>query len=116
MPNLPFRLRYNASTLYVKFFTFLRLVFANNSTIRHGAPIGKVAIMLALVASIGGFIFGYDTGQISDILLMNDFKLRFAMCSNAADASTCEFSTVRAGLIVSLLSIGTLAGALIGAP
>lgn len=78
-------------------------------------PIGGVAIMLALVASMGGFIFGYDTGQISDILIMEDFKLRFATCSNLSDASTCSFSTVRAGLIVSLLSIGTLFGALAGA-
>ncbi|KAH9475006.1 High-affinity glucose transporter ght2 [Psilocybe cubensis] len=82
----------------------------------HGMPIGGTAIMLALVASMGGFIFGYDTGQISDILLMEDFKLRFATCSNPVDHNSCEFSTVRAGLIVSLLSIGTLAGALMGAP
>ena len=79
-------------------------------------PIGGTAIMLALVASMGGFIFGYDTGQISDILLMQDFKLRFATCSNPMDHNTCHFSTVRAGLVVSLLSIGTLAGALMGAP
>ncbi|KAF4565663.1 hexose transporter hxt1 [Pleurotus pulmonarius] len=79
-------------------------------------PIGAVAIMLALVASMGGFIFGYDTGQISDILLMDDFKLRFAQCGTPGDVGTCEFSVVRAGLIVSLLSIGTLVGALAGAP
>jgi len=79
-------------------------------------PIGGTAIMLALVASMGGFIFGYDTGQISDILLMEDFKLRFAECSNPLDHNTCQFSTVRSGLIVSLLSIGTLVGALAGAP
>jgi len=83
---------------------------------RRGMPIGAVAIMLALVASMGGFIFGYDTGQISDILVMEDFKLRFATCSNRVDHNSCAFSTVRAGLIVSLLSIGTLGGALLGAP
>ncbi|KAF9530744.1 general substrate transporter [Crepidotus variabilis] len=82
----------------------------------HGAPIGSTAIMLALVASMGGFIFGYDTGQISDILLMQDFKLRFATCSDYSNASTCEFTVVREGLIVALLSIGTLCGALLGAP
>ncbi|GLB42869.1 putative major facilitator superfamily, sugar transporter (TC 2.A.1.1) family protein [Lyophyllum shimeji] len=82
----------------------------------HGVPIGAVAILLALVASMGGFIFGYDTGQISDILLMADFRRRFATCSNPADVDTCQFSVVRAGLIVSLLSIGTLVGALLGAP
>lgn len=82
----------------------------------QGVPIGAVAIMLALVASMGGFIFGYDTGQISDILLMEDFKLRFATCGIPDDASTCHFTNVRSGLIVGLLSIGTLFGALFGAP
>ncbi|KAI6001950.1 general substrate transporter [Pisolithus albus] len=69
--------------------------------------------MLALIASMGGFIFGYDTGQISDIVLMKDFLLRFATCTTP---DNCAFSAVREGLIVSLLSIGTLVGALFGAP
>ena len=47
---------------------------------------------------------------------MDDFLLRFATCSTPGVVSTCTFSTVREGLIVSLLSIGTLAGALLGAP
>jgi SP family sugar:H+ symporter-like MFS transporter len=47
---------------------------------------------------------------------MSDFKLRFAHCSTTGDATSCEFSRVREGLIVSLLSIGTLIGALFGAP
>ena len=72
--------------------------------------------MLAIVASMGGFIFGYDTGQISDMLLMDDFLLRFAQCGTPGDVSTCHFSNVRSGLIVGLLSIGTLVGALLGAP
>ncbi|KAE9399118.1 general substrate transporter [Gymnopus androsaceus JB14] len=69
---------------------------------------------------MGGFIFGYDTGQISNILLMPDFLLRFGACSSDATLSSasgdCSFTNVRAGLIVGLLSIGTLAGALMGAP
>ncbi|KAI0641677.1 general substrate transporter [Trametes meyenii] len=81
-----------------------------------GLPIGWMAIMLAVLASMGGFIFGYDTGQISDILLMEDFKLRFAQCSTPGVVDSCKFSTVREGLIVALLSIGTLVGALFGAP
>jgi hypothetical protein len=47
---------------------------------------------------------------------MDDFKLRFAQCSTAVDVSSCKFSRVREGLIVALLSIGTLIGALSGAP
>ncbi|KAI0791266.1 general substrate transporter [Abortiporus biennis] len=81
----------------------------------QGVPIGYMAVMLAVLASMGGFIFGYDTGQISDILLMQDFLLRFATCSDPTNASTCQFSIVREGLIVALLSIGTLIGALLGA-
>jgi MFS transporter, SP family, sugar:H+ symporter len=76
-------------------------------------PIGPVSIMLALIASMGGFIFGYDTGQISDILLMDDFLERFGALN---DEGKYAFSDVRSGLIVGLLSIGTLAGALFGAP
>ncbi|KAF8225461.1 hypothetical protein L208DRAFT_1425435 [Tricholoma matsutake] len=82
----------------------------------HGVPIGYVAILLALVASMGGFIFGYDTGQISDVLVMDDFKRRFATCTVPGDVGSCKFTTVRSGLIVSLLSVGTLVGALAGAP
>ncbi|PCH34606.1 general substrate transporter [Wolfiporia cocos MD-104 SS10] len=82
----------------------------------QGVPIGYMAIALAVLASMGGFIFGYDTGQISDILIMDDFLLRFAECKTPGDASTCAFSIVREGLVVGLLSIGTLVGALLGAP
>ncbi|GAW06951.1 general substrate transporter [Lentinula edodes] len=86
----------------------------------EGVPIGITSVALALIASMGGFIFGYDTGQISDILLMPDFLLRFADCSSGATLATatdtCSFTDVRSGLIVALLSIGTLAGALMGAP
>ena len=46
---------------------------------------------------------------------MKDFLQRFAQCSDRAVVATCHFSNVRAGLIVALLSIGTLIGALIGA-
>ena len=46
---------------------------------------------------------------------MDDFLLRFGTCTSATDASQCHFSVVREGLIVALLSIGTLIGALLGA-
>ncbi|KAJ5651278.1 uncharacterized protein N7484_005001 [Penicillium longicatenatum] len=72
------------------------------------------SFILGLCVSMGGFIFGYSTGQISGFTSMTDFKIRFA----EYNASTGEyaFSNVRNGLIVGLLSIGTMIGALVAAP
>jgi MFS family permease len=57
--------------------------------------------------------FGYDTGQISGFLAMPDFLRRFGQ---RHDDGTFYFSNVRSGLIVALLSIGTLIGALVASP
>ncbi|KAF2035340.1 general substrate transporter [Setomelanomma holmii] len=71
-------------------------------------------IAMAIIVSMGGFIFGYDTGQISGFLEMPDFLERFA---DETDADgNLKFSNWKSGLIVALLSIGTLIGALIAAP
>ncbi|KAF5856857.1 hexose transporter hxt1 [Aspergillus alliaceus] len=71
------------------------------------------SFVLGIVASMGGFIFGYSTGQIAGFTTMHDFKIRFA--ERHADG-TYAFSNVRNGLIVGLLSIGTMIGALVAAP
>lgn len=86
----------------------------------NNQPLGSTTIFVSILSSIGGMIFGYDTGQISDMVLMRDFQDRFADERRNCDINNrnCEeygFSNVREGLIVSLLSIGTLAGALLGA-
>jgi len=48
---------------------------------------------------------------------MDDFLERFADCSGTGSpADVCEFTNVRVGLIVGLLSIGTAIGALCAAP
>ncbi|OBT56546.1 hypothetical protein VE04_03237 [Pseudogymnoascus sp. 24MN13] len=72
----------------------------------------RTAIM-AIIAAMGGFIFGYDTGQISGFLEMQVFLERFGETN--ADGKLF-FSNVRSGLIVALLSIGTAIGALLAAP
>ena len=73
-----------------------------NSDAMHAAdiePKGRVpaiAIILGAVASIGGFMFGYESGQISGFLEMADFKERFG--------DEGKFSPVRSGAIVGLLA------------
>ncbi|KAH7115141.1 general substrate transporter [Dendryphion nanum] len=72
-------------------------------------------ILMAVLVSMGGFIFGYDTGQISGFLEMPDFLNRFGD-SIDPDTGDISFSNGRSGAIVGLLSIGTLIGAIIAAP
>ncbi|KAJ5730121.1 Major facilitator superfamily domain general substrate transporter, partial [Penicillium malachiteum] len=71
------------------------------------------SLTLGAFVSIGGIIFGYDTGQISGFLEMKNYKQRYGQ---ERSDGTFYFSNVRSGLIVSLLSIGTLIGALIAGP
>ncbi|CAI4214169.1 unnamed protein product [Parascedosporium putredinis] len=68
------------------------------------------ACLLGGVASIGGFMFGYVSGQISGFFLMQDYGHRFG----EADAGGgFYFSAARQGAIVGLLSVGCLFGSLL---
>lgn len=71
----------------------------NSQTIEDAAPQGRVpaiAVILGACASIGGFMFGYESGQISGFLAMSDFIERFG--------EDGKFSAVRQGTIVGLLA------------
>ncbi|ORY57881.1 general substrate transporter [Pseudomassariella vexata] len=70
-----------------------------------GQKITFLACFLGVVASIGGFMFGYVSGQISGYFQMSDFASRFG--------ENLEFSAARQGTIVGLLPVGALFGALI---
>lgn len=58
------------------------------------------SLALGAFVSIGGIIFGYDTGQISGFLEMDNFLARFGQ-RNADGAY--YFSNVRSGLIVGMV-------------
>lgn len=60
-------------------------------------------LVMGILVSMGGFIFGYDTGQISGFLEMPDFLRRFADMVNP-NTGTLSFSNSRSGTIVALVS------------
>ncbi|KAK4612339.1 High-affinity fructose transporter ght6 [Fulvia fulva] len=67
--------------------------------------------LMTILVSMGGICFGYDTGQISGFLQMDDFRYQFA-----DNREELTLSPTRTGLIVATLSLGTLVGALIAGP
>lgn len=69
-----------------------------------------LAVYLGLVASIGGFMFGYVSGQISGFFAMDDYARRFGQ---AQSDGTYTFDAVRQGTITALLCAGALFGSLI---
>lgn len=71
------------------------------------------SLVMALFVSMGGLLFGYDTGQISGFVEMGNYVQRYGQMTKKGEWA---LSDTRAGLIVGLLSIGTLVGALVGAP
>ncbi|KAJ4153777.1 hypothetical protein LMH87_010250 [Akanthomyces muscarius] len=78
----------------------------------NGAEVGREAFLLGATTAIGGLLFGYDTGQISGLLLFEEFEQRFA--TTEPDGSY-NWRPLLKSLLVSLMSIGCLIGALSGA-
>ncbi|KAF8515073.1 MFS monosaccharide transporter [Gautieria morchelliformis] len=92
---------------------------ASGNAIGANAPKNKWAgILMTAFAAFGGILYGYDTGTISGIIVMNDWLCTFGgpVVNPAAGAAPCAISTSQQSLVVSILSLGTIFGALAAAP
>ncbi|KAM9903225.1 hypothetical protein OXX79_003490 [Metschnikowia pulcherrima] len=63
------------------------------------------AIFVGLVAAVGGFLYGYDTGLINDIMEMSYVKMEIP-------ANHHSFNVHERALVTAILSLGTFFGAL----
>ncbi|GAW17579.1 hypothetical protein ANO14919_070380 [Xylariales sp. No.14919] len=85
---------------------------AGRSPTASNEKVTFIACFMGLVASIGGFMFGYVSGQISGYFSMEDYARRFGEAAVTGDGNA-SFSAVRQGTITGLLAAGCLIGALI---
>ncbi|KAK8220076.1 hexose transporter hxt5 [Zalaria obscura] len=90
--------------------TMVDNVTPGNAELPTQSRVTFMACFLGLVASIGGFMFGYVSGQISGFFAMEDYARRFGQLNSAGEY---HFTAVRQGTITSLLCAGALVGSLI---
>ena len=64
------------------------------------------AFKVGLVAAMGGFLYGYDTGLINDLLEMEYVYTHFP-------SNNKSFTSHERSILVAILSLGTFIGALI---
>lgn len=98
---------------------------SGTSTPPHGhekEPVGEYApvkvfnfrvLIMGLLVSLGGFIFGWEGGAISGYTQMTNFKNRFG---DEVDNGSRSLGNVRQGLMVGMLCVGCLVGSLVSAP
>lgn len=68
-------------------------------------------------SALGGFLFGYHTGVISGVLVVNDFQnmtYDYRCLGNSTISCNEGLSTYLTGLIVGILLLGCFIGSLIG--
>jgi len=79
---------------------------SKNSKLKDKVPDVTIrTAVMALLVAMGGFIFGYDTGQISGFLEMDVFLQRFGQPTTVSkkNPSGWYFTNVRSGLIVAMV-------------
>lgn len=79
------------------------------------APVTLRAYLICAFASFGGILFGFDSGYINGVLAMNYVKREFGgRVPTDVDRSGYNITTWQKSLTVSILSLGTFFGALLG--
>ncbi|KAI7478306.1 general substrate transporter [Hortaea werneckii] len=81
------------------------------------APVSFKAYMMCAFAAFAGVLFGYDSGYISSVLGMEEFKHVYGhpqtLVVDGVEQQVITYSTWEKSLIVSILSAGTFFGALL---
>ena len=72
--------------------------------------------ILSLSLLVGGLVFGFDTGVIGGVLIMDGFRDEFGYPRKVSGEDDPDWLSTRLGLIVALLSIGCFTGACFGGP
>ncbi|KAL7417901.1 general substrate transporter [Mrakia frigida] len=70
----------------------------------------KRVVLFSIFVAFGGFLFGYDIGVLSGLLIQKDFQMRFGDTFDLTGKQV--LSPDRQALITSLLSAGTFVGSL----
>ncbi|CAO1635029.1 unnamed protein product [Sympodiomycopsis kandeliae] len=78
------------------------------------AKFTRKTLLLMVTICSGGFLFGYDIGVISSLLVLKDFVLRFGGAE--VRPGVYELETQTQSLITALLSAGTFFGSMAQAP
>ncbi|CAK4034392.1 related to transporter (major facilitator superfamily) [Lecanosticta acicola] len=81
---------------------------------RIEAPVTFKAYLMCASAAFAGVLFGYDSGYISSVLGMNQFKQDYGhpVPASEPDDFPYNYYTWQKSLVVSILSAGTFVGAL----
>lgn len=82
---------------------------------RIEAPVTFKAYVMCAFAAFAGVLFGYDSGYISSVLGMNEFKKQYGHPVPLSEDNPVgyDYYTWEKSLIVSILSVGTFTGALV---
>lgn len=88
------------------------IVYVEETNNKVSKPKLYIPVLLCLIISFGGFIFGWDVGTIGGMVNMKEFKNHFGTRFNP-DSGLNEFPDILTGLIISVFNIGCVFGGIV---